>query len=183
MSVMVFSGTAQFVTASMLSSGAAYWTILITALLINARMVLLSAALAAKLGPVPLKRQPLVAHLVTDESFAVTMAHYRDHSPDPLYAVGSGLAIFCVWQTTTIVGALLGARIPQGLGLEFALPASLVCLLFMLIKRRDVAWCAALAALLALALWPLVTGAWSTLLATIIAATLGVVIRRWPSRS
>jgi 4-azaleucine resistance transporter AzlC len=183
MSVTVFAGTAQFVTASMLSSGAAYWTVLLTGLLINVRMVLLSASLAAQLGRMPLRRQFLVAHLLTDESFAVTMAHYREHPPNAWYAVGSGLAIFAVWQSTTVLGAIMGARIPADLGLEFALPASLICLLFLLIRRLDVALCGLFAALLSLALRPLVTAAWSTLVATCLAATMGVLYKQWRSRS
>ena len=183
MSVIVFAGTAQFVTASMLSSGAAHWSVLITGLLINVRMVLLSAALAARLGPVPPRRQMLVAHLLTDESFAVTMAHFREHPPDALFAIGSGLAIFAVWQPTTILGVALGASIPGGLGLEFALPASLICLLFLLVQRRDVALFSLLAAFLSLLLRPAVSEAWSTPVATVLAATLGVLFKRWLQRS
>ena len=183
MSVMVFAGTAQFVAASMLASGAAHWTILVTGLLINLRMLLMSAALAARLGKTPRWLQCVMAHLLTDESFAVTMAEFDAHPPHPLFPAGSGLAIFIIWQVSTAVGVAAGASIPAGLGLEFALPASLVCLLFLLVRDRGSLWVACLAAALALALRPILGSTWTTMTATMAAASLGVMYRQWRSRA
>ncbi|MBN1401232.1 MAG: AzlC family ABC transporter permease [Anaerolineae bacterium] len=182
MSLTVFAGTAQFIAASMINAGAAYWTVWITGVLINLRMVLMSAALSPYLHRVPRRRQWLIGHLLTDESFAVTISEFEGGAADPFFPIGSGLAIFVAWQISTLVGVFVGARIPAGFGLEFALPATLICLLFLLVRGRDMAIVAGLSAGLALALRPLVPDAWTTLAATILAATLGVALTRWRSR-
>lgn len=183
MSVAVFAGTAQFLTASLLAQGVNHWPILLTGVLINLRLVLLSAALTPHMRHTPRWMQPLLAHLLTDESFAVSMAEFERHPADPLFFIGSGLGIFGPWQAATQIGLAFGASIPAGFGLEYALPASLICLLFLLVRGRRAALVAGLAAVLSLALRPLVSGTWSTTAATLIAATLGVLQQSWPRRS
>lgn len=174
MSLTVFAGTAQFVTASMLSQGAGHLAVLIMGLLINMRMVLMSASLAVHLDNVPRVLYVPMAHLLTDESFAVSVAAFEKRRGDPFFVVGSGLTIFITWQITTAVGLGFGTQLPAGLGLEYALPASLICLLFLLIKDRFSVVISGLAALLSLAVLPLLPNTWSPLVATLIAVTLGV---------
>ena len=82
MSVVVFAGTAQFVTASMVSQET-YVPILVTALLLNLRLVLLSAAVSPHVRQAPKTLQPLVAHMLTDESFAVSMAEFEQRPTIP----------------------------------------------------------------------------------------------------
>lgn len=183
MSLTVFAGTAQFISASMLSQGAAYLPILITGILINMRLILMSAALTPHVKKSPRSLHLLIAQLLTDESFAVSMAEFERGGKDPLFPVGSGLAIYVSWQLSTLAGLAFGANIPDGLGLEFALPASLICLLFILVRERRAALVAGLSAVLSLACRPLVSGTWSTMVATMVAATLGVVWKRWRSPS
>ena len=183
MSLTVFAGTAQFVAASMLAQGTAYLPILITGILLNVRLVLMSAALTPHLKRAPRALYPIMAQLLTDETFAVSMAAFERGLDDPLFFVGSGIALYSIWQLATWVGLTFGAALPPGLGLEYALPGSLICLLFLLVRDRRAALIAVLAAVLSLALRPLVSGTWSTMSATLIAATLGVIWKRWPSRS
>ena len=183
MSLTVFAGTAQFVAASMLSQGAAYISVLITGLLINMRLILLSAALVPHVRNAPRRLYGPMAHLLTDESFAVSIAAFERGAADAFFYLGSGLAIFAIWQPSTWVGVFFGASLPMGLGLEYALPASLVCLLFLLVRQRLGVAVAGLAAALALLVRQLAGGTWSTLIATIVAATLGVLWKQWRSRS
>jgi 4-azaleucine resistance transporter AzlC len=176
MSLTVFAGTAQFIGATMLAQGISYLPILITGLLLNLRLVLMSAALAPHLRRAPRLLHPLIAQMLTDESFAITINAY-DCSPegDPLFAIGSGLAMYVLWQLATAAGVLLGATIPAGYGLEYALSASIVCLLFLLVRTRRMAAVAALGALLSILLQPLVSATWSVMVGTLLAATWGVL--------
>jgi 4-azaleucine resistance transporter AzlC len=177
MSVTVFSGTAQFVCASMLAQGAAAVPIVLTGVLINMRLLLMSAALTPHIKGIRPSLYPLLAHLLTDESFAVSIAEFETRSSDPWFYVGSGLAIWGVWQPATLVGLLFGAAIPQGVGLEFALPASLIVLLFLLLRDRLQVATAAGAALLAIALRPLVSDTWIAMVSTLAAATLAMIFK------
>lgn len=176
MSLTVFAGTAQFIGASMLAQGMGYLPILLTGLLLNLRLVLMSAALAPHLRSAPRRLHPLVAQMLTDESFAITINAYDGASEgDPLFAIGSGLAMYSLWQLATFIGVLLGATLPAGYGLEYALAASILCLLFLLVRTRRMAWVASLAAVLAIVLQPLVSATWSIMAGTLLAATLGVL--------
>ena len=165
--------------ASMLAEGAAYLPVLVTGVLINLRLALLSAALTPHVRRVPTATRPLLAQMLTDESFAVSMASFQRDGPDALFYLGSGLCIYAFWQAATALGYLFGAGLPGGLGLDYALPASLVALLFLLVRERRTAMVAGLAAAAAVLLRPLVSGAWATLLATLLVCTVGVVARRW----
>jgi 4-azaleucine resistance transporter AzlC len=187
MSLTVFAGTAQFIAASMLSEGAAYLAVLLTGVLINLRLLLLSAALAphVAMAPRPLQPvlaprplQPVLAQLLTDESFAVSMAEFEQHGSDWRFFIGSGLAVFGVWQVATAVGMAFGATVPSGLGLDFALPASLICLLFLLVRERRAAIVALGAAAVSVALVLVVPGTWNVMVATLLAATVGAAWKR-----
>jgi 4-azaleucine resistance transporter AzlC len=183
MSLAVFAGTAQFVSVSLLAQGMQHLPILLTGVLINLRLVLMSAAITPHIRRAPRAMYPVMAQLLTDETFAVSMAAYERGLDDPLYFVGSGLALYGTWQLATWVGLAFGSAIPTNLGLEYALSGSLICLLFLLVRERRGAAVAVLAAALSLALRPLVSGTWSTMVATLSAVTLGVIWKRWPSRS
>jgi len=183
MSLTVFAGTAQFVAASMVAQGSAYLPILVTGILLNLRLVLMSAAFAPRLKDMPRALQPIAAQLLTDESFAVSLAEFEQNGPDVPFYFGSGLCLFTIWQIATPLGMLFGANIPDGLGLDYALPATLICLLFLLVRSRRAAWIAVLSAAVGLVLRPLVSGTWSTMAATILAATLGVMWKQWRSHS
>ena len=183
MSLTVFAGTAQFIAASMLSTGTAYLPILITGTLINMRLILMSAALTPYVRRAKRRAYPLLAQLLTDESFAVSIAEFERGSPDPLFFVGSGLAIYLIWQLATLVGLAFGSNLPAGLGLEYALTGSLIYLLIMLTRTRRSAVIALAAGVLSLAVYPLLSNTWSTLAATLIAATAGVLWKRWRSPS
>ncbi len=174
MSATVFAGTAQFVAASLLADGAPYLAVLIAGLLMNLRMVLQSAALTPHMRGAPAALRPLLAHLLTDESFAVSLAEFERRGSDVWFYVGSGLAVYSFWQLATAAGYLFGAQLPAGLGLDYALPASLVCLLLLLVRGRRAAVIALLAAVASVLLRPLVTGTWATLVATVGVCTLGL---------
>jgi len=183
MSLTVFAGTAQFIAASMIAQGAAYLPVLLTGVLINMRLVLMSAALTPHVKGAPRRLYPIIAQLLTDESFAVSMAEFERRPSDPWFFIGSGLAIFIPWQIVTALGAAFGAGLPAGWGLEYALPGSLICLVFLLVRGRRAALVSLLAAGLSLLLRPVVSGTWSTMAATVVAASLGVAWKRWQSRS
>jgi predicted branched-subunit amino acid permease len=138
----------------------------------------LSAAVSPHVRHAPKAFQPLLAHMLTDESFAVSMAEFEQRPGNPSFLLGSGLAIFVFWQLATLAGLLFGSNLPQGLGLEYALPATLICLIFLLVRGRRGVAVAILAAILGLALMPLVSGTWSVMVATLVAATVGVLWKR-----
>jgi 4-azaleucine resistance transporter AzlC len=144
MSVIVFAGAAQFAAVGYLSAGIALPVIVLLTGLINARHILYSAALAPWLRGVPLARRAVMAHLLTDEAFAITVAHFTrlgrtDEWGYWIAAIGS---TFIPWNVATIAGAMLGGDVPDTMraGLEIIFPAAMIGLATGLVtERRELA--------------------------------------------
>ena len=77
MSVLVFGGASQFAAVGYVASGLAWPGIVLLTALLNARHLLYSAALAPWLSGVPFRRRAVMAHLLTDEAFALSIGHFR----------------------------------------------------------------------------------------------------------
>ena len=143
-SVIVFAGASQFAAAGMVASGFAWPAIVALTALINARHLLYSAALAPWLRGQSLIKRLLMAHLLTDEAFALSSVHFqRLGRVDPagywIAAIGS---TFIPWNVATIVGVLGGQFIPDPriLGLDIVFPAAMAGLAVGLAHgRREVA--------------------------------------------
>jgi 4-azaleucine resistance transporter AzlC len=143
MSLIVFAGAAQFAAIGYIASGLAWPAIVLLTGLLNARHLLYSASLAPWLRDVPLPRRALMAHLLTDEAFALSTAHFTrirrfDERGYWIAAVG---ATWIPWNIATLVGVLAGSEIPtpERFGLDVVFPAAMVGLAAgLLAGRRDV---------------------------------------------
>lgn len=143
MSVIVFAGAAQFAAIGYIAGGLAWPAIVLLTALLNARHVLYSAALAPSLRDVPLLRRAAMVHLLTDEAFALSIAHFtRIRRADEWgYWVAAIGATLIPWNVATLAGVLVGSEIPspERLGLDIVFPAAMVGLAAgLLAGRRDV---------------------------------------------
>lgn len=138
-SFMIFAGAAQLVTVQLLDAGSSLAVIVITALIVNFRHAMYSAAMAPHFGEFPRRSRYLLPYLLTDQAFAVSMLRY-DTTDDPTYKrwyfVGSGMTLWISWQISTVAGVVLGAQIPESLGLDFAIPLVFLVLLIPAVQTR-----------------------------------------------
>lgn len=142
MSALVFAGSAQFVAASLVASGAGLVVILLTTLIVNLRHALYSASLLPYVRHLPQRWRIGLAFGLTDESFAVVHRHYLlgktplDHKH--WYFFGSCLAMYSTWLTCTIIGVVLGQALPgmAGWGLEFAMIATFIGIVVPSLRNR-----------------------------------------------
>ena len=118
MSTIVFAGAAQFAAVGYVASGLAWPGIILLTALLNARHLLYSAALRPWLREVPLPRRAVMAHLLTDESFALSISHFRriGRTDERGYWLGASSATFIPWILATLGGVVLGAQIPDPAG-------------------------------------------------------------------
>src|SRR3990172_6826872 len=77
MSSIVFAGSAQFVATPLFSAGTPWLVILLTTLVVNLRHMLYSASVAPYTKPLRPWWKWLLAYLLTDEAYAVTIIHYH----------------------------------------------------------------------------------------------------------
>lgn len=181
MSSVIFAGSAQFIAAELMAAGSPTFVLLMTTFIVNLRHLLYSASLAAHTRRLPLRWKMLLAYLLTDEAYAVTIIHYSDAETDPAnrhwFFLGAGLALWTVWQITTGIGIFLGARIPAGWSLDFALALTFIGLVVPTLRDRPhigAALSAGIVAVLAAA-WPYKLGLMAAALAGILA---GVILEK-----
>jgi 4-azaleucine resistance transporter AzlC len=140
MSTIVFAGAAQFAALGYITGGLAWPVIFVLTLLLNARHLLYSAALAPWFADVPRPRRAVMAHLLTDEAFALTIGHFRrlGRSDEWGYWVAAIGSTLIPWNLATLAGVLAGGSIPEPgrFGIDIIFPAAMVGLAVGLITGR-----------------------------------------------
>ena len=174
LSVLAFTGGSQFALVGVLGAGGSGVAGTATALMLGLRNTLYGLRLAPTLQVRGLHRL-LAAHLVIDETTAMTLAQ-------PVARAGrlafwaTGLAVFSLWNLATLVGALGATALgdPKRFGLDAAVGAAFLGLLWPRLKRR-VAWVVGLgAAAVALALTPVLPPGLPVLAAGLVAVAVGL---------
>lgn len=141
-STIVLAGGAQFAAAGLVKDGASWLAIAGVTALVNARHLLYSAAMAPYTARAPRRERAVMAHFLTDETFALALAHFRKIGRfDRRGYWMAAMAIFVPWTVGSCLGYLVaGAVDTNRLGLDVAFPAAMAGLsLGMVSGRRDVA--------------------------------------------
>lgn len=128
MSVFVLAGAAQFAAVGLVADGAGWPSIVLLTALLNARHLLYSAAMAPWLGGRSRLERAAMAHVLTDETFALSLAHFQRLGR--VDVVGFWLAAgfdSLSWPVFTAVGVIGGQLIPDParLGLDVVFPAAM----------------------------------------------------------
>src|SRR5688500_11127513 len=140
MSVFVFAGAAQFVAIGYVVGGVSWAAIVLLTAFLNARHLLYAAALAPYLSEEPRWVRALMAHLLTDEAFALAIAHFRRIGRGDVrgYFIGAIVSTFIPWNLATFIGVTIGGSIPDPnrFGLDVIFPAAMRGLAVGLITGR-----------------------------------------------
>ncbi len=174
MSSIIFAGSAQFIAAQLLGADASGVVILIVVFVINLRHLLYSASVASHVKSLRPGWKLMLAYLLTDEAYAVTITHYNsrgDSRARHWYFFGTGLTLWTSWQLSTAVGIFIGAQIPRSWPLGFVLPITFIALVVPALRDRASVAAAVIAGALGLAAGglPYKTG-------LIVAATVGITV-------
>lgn len=138
-SVLAYAGAAQLAAYELIGRGASVTVIVATAMVINARLVLYSVSIAPYLAGLGRRRRLLVAYLLTDQAYVVSLVRYReglDLEGRWRFYLGSGVSLWLVWQVATLLGALLGGTLPERLPLGFAVPLVFLAMLVPTVTDR-----------------------------------------------
>jgi predicted branched-subunit amino acid permease len=133
-SVLVIAGAAQFTALQLLTDGAPTLIALVSALAVNLRMAMYSASLTPWIGEATLGQRAIAAYFTVDQSYACAIVAFEQN---PGWGIRQRLAYFfgvvtpiCpLWYLFTLIGALVGTSIPQGLALDFALPITFLAMI------------------------------------------------------
>jgi len=140
MSLIAFAGAAQFAAVGYIATGVAWPAIVVLTALLNTRHVLYSAALAPWFRRRSFAERAVAAHLLTDESFALSIAHFRRVGGfDPVgYWFPAIVTTLIPWNIATFAGVTIGDAIvePQRLGIDVIFPAAMIGLAVGLVTGR-----------------------------------------------
>jgi 4-azaleucine resistance transporter AzlC len=140
MSLFVFAGASQFVAVGYVLGGFSWAAVLVLTAFLNARHFLYGAALAPFLADVPRREKALMAHVLTDEAFALAIAHFRRIGRSDVggYWMGAIVSTFIPWNIATWVGVTIGGSIPDParFGLDVIFPAAMAGLAVGLVSGR-----------------------------------------------
>jgi 4-azaleucine resistance transporter AzlC len=177
MSAIIFAGSSQFITTQLVHIAAPSIVILMTVAVVNLRHALYSASVSPYTRQLSPLWKWLLAYLLTDEAYAVTILHYQqtgepgqaDHRH--WYFLGAGLALWSAWQLSTASGILLGAVVPEGWSLDFTLALTFIALVVPSLKDR-----AGLASALTAGLVAVWAYNWPYKLGLVTAALAGILV-------
>lgn len=131
-SLVVLAGAAQLAMVDLLEDGAPWFVVVATALVINARLVMYSGALAPSFSEYPRRWRVPLAHFMTDQAVATSLLYdqgQRDPRMRMAFYLGAGASFAATWLLGTILGVILGATIPPEFQLGFAVPLMFLALL------------------------------------------------------
>jgi len=177
MSLIVHAGSAQFTALGMWQASSAIPIILAT-LVINLRHMLLGASVAPYLRGLSPPWKALLALWMSDESYALAIAEYERGVGSHYYFLGANVGVYLAWPTSGLLGALLGAAIPDPgrYGLDLVFPLGFLGLLTVFLKDRTGVAVAILAGGLALLGTFLLPGKWAIVVAGLVGSGLGLLL-------
>ena len=113
-SVTNLTSAGQFAGLMLIVAGTTVWEMILTMLVINSRYALMSLALSQRMGEkIGLLPRLAIAFFNTDEIFALAMAEREPLTVPFLLGLG-GLPVLG-WTGGTLLGALAGSVLPQGI--------------------------------------------------------------------
>jgi predicted branched-subunit amino acid permease len=179
LSGLMFTGASQFALVGVLGAGGGAVAAIAIAALLGTRNAFYALHMVGVLSPRGWRRLA-AAQLTIDESTGMAIGYEEDRSASRLAFWATGISVFVLWNLGTLVGAL-GADVlgdPARFGLDAAIPAAFLALLWPRLDTRLMRIIAVIAAAVALALTPVLSAGLPVLIAGGIAVAFGIAVSR-----
>ncbi len=131
MSLIIFGGASQIVLLQLFSGGASSLIIISSVGAVNSRHLLYGAVVSEHVSDLKFIWKIIIAYFLIDQAFARSNEYLRKSTEKNKYfhLIGGGATCWIIWQSTTFLGIILGAAIPEKLGLSFAVPLTFIAIL------------------------------------------------------
>lgn len=125
MSAWVYAGGAQMASLQIWTEPVPLLALVLTVLAMNARYVLLGAALQPYYGALPAWQVYPALFVMGDGNWALAVRAANAGRPDAGFLLGSGVVMIIPWIGSSVLGHLFGQLLgdPRRLGLDFMLAA------------------------------------------------------------
>jgi 4-azaleucine resistance transporter AzlC len=140
MSFVIFAGSSQIAFSQLFIAGASPLVMITSVAVINSRHLLYGAVLSQYLNKLNHYWRVLLSYLMTDQAFSVSLSHFKKNKKNynsHFHMLGSGFTLWFLWQTSTLLGIILGNIVPEQLCLEFTIPLTFLSLIISELRKLD----------------------------------------------
>lgn len=181
MSLIVFAGSAQFIAVGLFASGTGPAAVILTTFVVNLRHMLMAASLAPYMSGWKKRYLALFSYELTDETFALHSSRAVELKDCKLEALSLNLTAQFSWVIGTLLGIVASGLIGdvKPLGLDYALAAMFIGLLVGQCENKIRVCTALISGSLATIFYLLGLEQFHIILATVLAATIGLGLEQW----
>ena len=131
MSLIIFGGASQIVLLQLFSGGASSLVIISSVGAVNSRHLLYGVVVSEHVSDLKLIWKIIISYFLIDQAFARSNDYLKKNKEKNkfFHLIGGGATCWIIWQSTTLLGIILGASIPEKLGLSFAVPLTFIAIL------------------------------------------------------
>lgn len=178
LSLLMFTGASQFALVGVLGAGGGAVAAIVTAWLLGARNGLYALHMAPILQARGWRRL-IAAQWTIDESTGMGISHEDEPTASRYAFIATGLSVYVLWNLGTLLGALGASSLddPARLGLDAAIPAGFIALLWPRLRDRTSWAVAAAAAAVALSLTPVTRPGVPVLASALVAFAAGWLLK------
>jgi len=175
LSLGLFSGASQFAVVGIMGAGGGAVAAIATSSLLGFRNGLYALSIANVLKLKGFKKV-IASQLTIDESTAMSVANSDDEEMSRWAFWATGISVFVFWNIATAIGAFGASFVadPKSLGLDAAVGAAFLALLWPRLVNKQIRVVGILAGLLALGLTPFVQPGIPVLASVLIAIAMGL---------
>lgn len=177
---IIAAGASQIALLDFIRDGAAWFVAVGAALIINARMLLYSAAVAPAFREFPPAWRYGLACGMTDQAVAVSLAYF-DRETDPrkrrVFMGGAAVTLLTVWFVGNVAGVIFGSRIPASWQLGFGVPLTFLAIVVPTLTTRPLVVTAVVAAAVTVLAAPVPYGA-NLLIGSLAGIAAGMLMQR-----
>lgn len=178
-SIFVLAGASQFTAVQLMLDQAPMIVVIISALAVNLRLAMYSAALVPWLGGASARQRGWIAYLLVDQTYGLAVQHYERNPRLRLdqrlgYFLGASVAMGGPWVVVSLIGAWIGKAIPESWALDFAVPITFLAMIAPMLRTP-----AHIAAVLVSILAALVFSFLPSGLGLLVAAPLAMATGAW----
>ena len=175
LSLGLFSGASQFAVVGIMGAGGGALAAIATSSLLGIRNGLYALSLARVLKLSGIKKV-FASQITIDESTAMSVANVDDEELSRWAFWATGISVFIFWNIATAIGAIGASLItdPKSFGLDAAVGAAFLALLWPRLINKQIRYIALSAALLAIILIPVVRPGIPVLASVLIAVIIGL---------
>ncbi len=177
MSILVFSGAAQFASLELWHKPIAFGSLALIVLALNARHIVIGAALSPWINALPIWKRALTLGFLSDPNFADSQPAFKSGERDIGRLLGGGLILWMNWIIGTTIGALAGAGIgdPEIFGLDVVMVCFFAATFTGRLENRTTIIPALIASTVAVLSIGFVPTGWNIILAAIVGGIGGVI--------